>query len=411
MASPAASPAIRMPSTPELVAMVACFMALNALGIDIMLPALPDIAASFGVTNKTDEQLVIVVYVAAFGVAQLAYGPLSDSYGRRPVLIAALVANLAATFFCLIAPSYGAFLAARAVQGASAAAARVIAVAVVRDLLAGREMARVMSLALVVFMIVPILAPAVGQIVLLFGPWRWTFGFLFLWAFIVAAWTWLRLPETRPPELRTPLSVVSAVRSYADVARNRIALGYTLAGGIAFGSLFGFLTTAQAVFVDVYGLGVWFPAAFACVAGSLSIAAFVNSRLVTRLGMRRISHFCLAGFTAISAVHAVLLMTTGPEPLWRYLTLLCTAMLLFGMIGANFNAIAMEPLGARAGTGAAFSGFVSTTGSAALGAVLGRFYDGTPTPLIVGQVCFGLAALAVVWLTERGRLFGGGASG
>jgi len=405
------TPTLRMPSTPELVAMVACFMALNALGIDIMLPALPDIAASFGVTKKTDEQLVIVVYVAAFGVAQLAYGPLSDSYGRRPVLLAALVANLVATALCLVAPSYGAFLAARAVQGASAAAARVIAVAVVRDLLAGRDMARVMSLALMVFMIVPILAPAVGQLVLLFGPWRWTFGFLFLWAFVVAAWTWLRLPETRPRDLRTPLSPVSAVRSYADVARNRIALGYTLASGIAFGSLFGFLTTAQAVFVDVYGLGVWFPAAFAAVAGSLSVAAFVNSRLVTQLGMRRISHFCLAGFTAISAVHAVLLMWTGPEPLWRYLALLCAAMLLFGMIGANFSAIAMEPLGARAGAGAAFNGFVSTTGSAALGALLGRFYDGTPTPLIVGQACLGVAALAVVWVTERGKLFGSGASG
>ena len=216
-----ASPAIRTPSTPELVAMVACFMALNALGIDIMLPALPDIAATFGVTRKTDEQLTIVVYVAAFGVAQLAYGPLSDSYGRRPVLLVALVANLAATLWCLLAPSYGAFLAARAVQGASAAAARVIAVAVVRDLLSGREMARVMSLALMVFMSVPILAPAIGQVVLLFGPWQWTFGFLFLSALGVAAWTWLRLPETRPKDLRTPLTVVGAVRAYADVVRDR----------------------------------------------------------------------------------------------------------------------------------------------------------------------------------------------
>lgn len=396
---------IRRPSTPELVAMVACFMALNALGIDIMLPALPDIAATFGVARKTDEQLVIVVYVVAFGFAQLIYGPLSDSYGRRPVLLAALVANLVATLACLLAPTYGTFLAARAVQGASAAAARVIAVAVVRDLLSGREMARVMSLALMVFMSVPILAPAVGQVVLLFGPWQWTFGFLFLSAFVVAAWTWLRLPETRPRELRTPFTVVGAVRSYGEVARNRLSLGYTLAGGIAFGSLFGFLTTAQAVFVDVYGLGVWFPAAFAAVAGSLSVAAFVNSRLVTRLGMRRISHFCLAGFTVLSAIHAAVLVGFGAEPLWRYLALLCMAMLLFGMIGANFSAIAMEPLGARAGAGAAFNGFVSTTGSAALGAMVGRFYDGTPVPLIVGQACLGATALFVVWLTERGRLF------
>jgi DHA1 family bicyclomycin/chloramphenicol resistance-like MFS transporter len=398
----------RMPGTAELVAMVACFMALNALGIDIMLPALPDIAGAFGVTRKTDEQLTIVVYVAAFGIAQLAYGPLSDSYGRRPVLLAALVVNLAATAFCLLAPTYTTFLAARALQGATAAAARVIAVAVVRDLMAGREMARVMSLAMVVFMTVPILAPGIGQIVLLFGPWQATFYFLFAAAFFIMAWTWFRLPETRPRHLRTPFTLAETWRGYADVARNRLAMGYAMASAVAFGALFGFLATAQAVFVDFFKLGVWFPLAFAGVAGSLSLASLINSRLVTRLGMRRISHVALAGFTLLSALHALVLIFGDADPLWRYMAFLCPAMLLFGMIGANFSAIAMEPLGARAGSGAAFYGFASTTLSTLFGAIVGRFYDGTPAPLIVGHACLGAGALAVVWWTERGHLFDAG---
>lgn len=389
--------------------MVASFMALNALGIDIMLPALPDIGAAYGVTHKPDEQLVILAYVLAFGVAQLLFGPLSDSYGRRPVLIASMAVYLVATFACLAAPSFELFLAARALQGASAAAARVIAVAVVRDLMAGREMARVISLAMVVFMVVPILAPGVGQLVLLAGPWRWIFGFLFAAGAFVMAWTWFRLPETRPKTQRTPFNIGEIWRGYRAVMADRVALGYTLASTVAFGALFGFLTTAQPVFVDVFGLGPLFPLAFASVALSMSMASFINSRFVTRLGMRRISHSALIAFTVISAVH-VLLLQLDADPLWRYLALLAPAMLMFGMIGANFSAIVMEPLGARAGTGAAFYGFATTFGSALIGGAVGRAYDGSATPLIVGHMVLGAAALAVVWVTERGRLFRAGAA-
>jgi MFS transporter, DHA1 family, multidrug resistance protein len=400
------SPEIRRPSTRELVAMVATFMALNALGIDIMLPALPDIARDFGVTVKANEQLVLLVYVLAFGVAQIFYGPLSDAFGRRPVIVWSMVAYLVATAACLFAPDFKFFLAARAAQGASAAAARVIAVAVVRDLMAGREMARVMSLAMVVFMVVPIAAPGVGQLVLLAGPWRWIFGFLFAGGGIVMAWTLLRLPETRPRELRNPFSLMGSLRSYGAILSDRVAVGYTVAATVAFGAMFGFLATAQPVFVDVFDLGHLFPLAFAAVATAMSFSSFVNSRLVTRFGMRRLSHGALIGFTLISAFHALLMIATGDEALWRYMALVAPAMLMFGMIGANFSAIMMEPLGARAGAGAAFFGFATTTGSALVGGVIGRAYDGTAVPLIAGQACVGALALLVVFVTERGRLFG-----
>jgi DHA1 family bicyclomycin/chloramphenicol resistance-like MFS transporter len=261
-----------------------------------------------------------------------------------------------------------------------------------------------------VFMVVPILAPGVGQLVLLAGPWPWVFGFLFAGAGFVTAWTLFRLPETRPPETRTPLDFVGALRSYGLVMRERASLGYTIAGAIAFGALFGFLATAQPIFVDVFGLGALFPLAFAGIAAAMSTANFANSRLVNRFGMRRLSHAALIAFTAISAIHLVFLISS-PEPLWRYMLLMASAMLMFGLIGANFSAIVMEPLGARAGAGAAFNGFAATVGSALLGALIGRAYDGTAVPLVAGHLLLGLAAIAVVWITERGRLFAGGASG
>lgn len=404
-----ASQPIRVPPMPELVAMVATFMALNALGIDIMLPALPDIAREFGVARANDQQLILLVYMIAFGAGQLIYGPLSDSFGRRPVLLVSLAGYLAATVACLLAPNFLTFLAARAAQGATAAAARVIAVAVVRDLMAGREMARVMSMALSVFMIVPIAAPGVGQLVLLFGPWRWTFGFLLAGAAIVIAWTWARLPETRPKEKRQPFSLVQSSRSYGVVLHHRAALGYTIAASIIFGGLFSFLATAQQVFVDVYGLGPWFPLAFAAVAGCMSMASIVNARLVTRLGMRRISHAALLAFTLISVIHGVVLFATGPETLPRFMGLLLPAMFVFGMIGANFSAIVLEPMGERAGAAAAFNGFATTTVSAAIGGAIGQAFTNSPAPLVLGHAGLGAVAVLVVFVTERGRLFGVGA--
>lgn len=385
--------------------MVAAFMALNALGIDIMLPALPQISHDFGVLEGNDRHLVVIVYMLSFGVAQVFYGPLSDSYGRRPVLLWSMGLYLLATIACVLAQDFTTFLIARGAQGASAAAARIIAVAVVRDMMSGREMARVMSLAMMVFMIIPIIAPALGQLVLLIGPWRWIFGFLAIGGLIVMAWTWLRLPETRPRETRTSLRLATALASYAAIAKERQALGYAVASTFLFGALMAYITTSQQIFAEHYAMGDMFPLAFASVALTMSLASFINSRLVMRLGMHRIGHTALLAFTLMSALHGAVLLF-GPTPLWLYLAMLSLTMLLFGMIGANFNAIVMEPLGARAGAGAAFYGFFTTVGSALVGAAIAALYDGTPAPFILGSAAVGALALLAVFVTERGKLFG-----
>ncbi len=404
--SDASAPAAAKPSMPfpELVAMAAALVALNALAIDIMLPALGDIGTDLGVAADNDRQLVIVVYLLATGVAQLLWGPLTDRFGRRPILVWALGGYIVGAGLCVVATSFSMLLAARAFQGLMTAAARVVAVAVVRDLTAGRRMAEVMSLATTVFMIVPITAPGIGQLVLFVADWRGVFWTLLIYGGLLAAWVWLRLPETLAPAARTGLRPRAVAAAYLEVARTPAALGYTLASAFVFAALFGFISSSEQIFVDTYGLGSRFPLAFAVIAASMSVAAVINSQLVGRVGMRRLSHGALIGFVAVTLAHAGV-AAAGPESVWTFMTLTAAMFFTIGFMGPNFNSLAMEPLGRIAGTASAAYGFATTSISAMLGGLIGRFYDGAATPIVFGFAILGLVALAVVAVTERGRRF------
>lgn len=401
-----ASPDPKRPSltTVELIAMVGGLMALNALSIDILLPALPAIGADFGALGN-DRQLVITSYVFGFGLAQLAFGPIADSIGRRQTLIWALWGYLAATVLCVIAPAFTLMLAARALQGAAAAATRVVAMAVVRDLVSGRRMAEIMSFAMTVFMAAPILAPGLGQIILLAGPWEAIFIALLAGSAILLAWMMVRLPETLRPEDAIAVRLGPALRNYALAASNRTTLGYMIASSLIFGALFAFIATSEQVIAGLYGLRGWFGVAFGGIALGLAAVNIVNARIVGRYGMRRISHLALVAFIAINAVHA-LISLAGQPPFWLFYALLGTGMFMFGLIGANFSALVMEPAGRRAGTAAALYGAVTSISGAVLGSLIGQAYDGSVTPLIAGMAILGAACLAVVFVTEKGRLFG-----
>jgi DHA1 family bicyclomycin/chloramphenicol resistance-like MFS transporter len=394
-----------MPGFPEFVAMVAAMMALTAMSIDIMLPALPQIAAAFGVADANAQQHVVIVYLLGFAAGQLLFGPLSDRFGRRPVLFSGLGVYALGAFACVVAGSFDTLLAARFAQGLAGAAARVIAVAVVRDVYGGRRMAQVMSFVMMVFIVVPILAPAAGGAILLVAPWTAIFGFLFAFALALAGWTALRLPETRAPEHRDPLSLRGVAGAFLAVVRSRPTLGYTVAAGVTLGALMGYIASAQQIYVDVYRLGVWFPAVFGAVALAQAAASFANSRLVMRLGMRRLSHAAMIGFTATAVVHLGLLLALGGLPLPAFAGLLALTFFCFGFIMANFNALAMEPMGRIAGTASSFVGTTTTTLSAALGWAVGQQFAGTAVPLLAGFALYGALALALVLWTERGRLF------
>ncbi|MEO1090736.1 MAG: multidrug effflux MFS transporter [Pseudomonadota bacterium] len=388
----------------EFVALVAGLMALNALSIDVMLPGLPAIGDALGVTEPNHRQLVLGAYLVAFGGAQLFYGPLTDRYGRRPVLLAGIALYVVATLVAAMASSFEEMLWARFVQGLGAASTRVIAVAIARDCYGGREMGRVMSLAMMVFVAVPILAPSIGQLVLFVAPWRWIFGLLFVGGLGLLLWVALRLPETLSVEHRLPLSLRAVAGAFASALTTRVAAGYMLAQGIYFGALFGFIASAQQILQDVYGVGDWFTVLFAVIALALTVASFLNARYVRRVGLRRLAHGGLAGCALLSSVHLALALL-DLDPLFLFVALQAATLFLFGFVAPNMNALAMEPLGHIAGTGSAVVGTAQTLVGAILGTLVGQAFDGTVVPLVTGYVVFSVGALAVIFWTERGRLF------
>jgi MFS transporter, DHA1 family, multidrug resistance protein len=388
----------------EFIALAAALMALNAMAIDIMLPALQQIGSALGVEDENSRQFVISAYIVGFGAGQLFYGPITDRFGRRGPLLVGLVIYVLTAFACALAPSFAMLLLLRVVQGVGAAATRVIAVSAIRDVFGGRQMAEVMSMVMMVFMVIPVIAPSLGQAAMVFGDWPTIFHMMGVLAFAVMVWAFLRLPETLAPEMRRSLSFRSVAEGFRFVVTNRIALCYTLATTAVFGGLFGFINSAQQIYVDIYDMGALFPLMFAIGAGLMALSSFTNARLVGRFGMRRLSHGALVGFLAVNTIWLALSLI-GPISFPLFFVLFSLSMFQFGWVGPNFNAIAMEPLGHVAGTAAAVQGFVTTLGGGLLGALIGLSFDGTLTPLAGGYFLLGAIGLALVLIGEKGRLF------
>lgn len=388
----------------ELVAITAAIFALNALAIDMMLPALGQIGDELGAARDNDRQLVIIVYVLGNGVAQLFFGPIVDRFGRKKVLIWSLAGYMAGSALSIFASSFTLLLAARWFQGVATAATRVSAMAIVRDQCSGRRMAEVMSIAITIFMAAPILAPGFGQLILFAAPWRGIFVALLLYGAVLALWMIWRLPETMAPEDRKPLRPGPIASSYLQFIRNRTALGYTLASALCFGALFGYISTSEQIFLETFDLGQGFAIAFAAIAASLGAATLINARLVNRFGMRRLSHGALLVFLIANLLHLVIAATIG-ETLTLFMIFMSISFFGLGLIGPNMSAMAMEPMGHIAGAAAAANGFAGTTLAGFLGGMIGRFYDGSTMPIILGFVCLGAGAFAVVLWTEKGKLF------
>ncbi|EIM72957.1 Bcr/CflA subfamily drug resistance transporter [Nitratireductor aquibiodomus RA22] len=388
----------------EFIALAAALMSLNALAIDIMLPALQQIGAELGVDDENARQYIVTAYLAGLGGGQLIFGPISDRFGRRAPLFIGLALYVSAALIAAISPSFAVILALRFLQGIGAATTRVIAVSAIRDVFGGRQMAEVLSMVMMVFMVIPVIAPSIGQLIMIFGDWSEIFIAMAVLAIVFGTWAAIRLPETLAPENRRELTFSSITKGFAFVLTNRIALCYTLATTSIFGSLFGFISSAQQIYTDTFDLADWFPILFAIGAGLMAISSFTNSRLVGRIGMRRLSHTALVGFTAVSLLWLVLALV-GYMPFGLFFVLFSVAMFQFGWVGANFNSIAMEPLGHVAGTAAATQGFLTTLGGGLIGAIVGQAFDGSTVPLAAGYFLTGLVAIALVLIGERGRMF------
>ena len=387
----------------EFVVLIAALTALTALSIDIMLPAFPQLDSAFALPRDNDRQAVVTFYLIGFALGQLVYGPISDRFGRRPMIFFGLAMFAAASALAALAESFPLFLAARAAQGVGAAAPRVIAFAIIRDCFGGRAMARVVSLIMMVFISVPVIAPTIGQLLLLPGDWRWIFAFLIAYAAVVFIWALVRLPETLHREYRRSLSPADLRRAALETVTARQTIGYGIAVGFMFGALMAYIGLSQQIFVDTYRLGSWFPLAFGTIALAFAIAAYLNSQLVLRLGMHRLSHGALVAFLAIAAIHLALSYWID-MPLALFAVFLALSMFLFGLIAPNFNAMALEPQARNAGMASSFIGAYSTASSGLFGWLIGQQYDGSVHALTIGFLLLALLTLATVLIVERGHL-------
>jgi DHA1 family bicyclomycin/chloramphenicol resistance-like MFS transporter len=384
----------------EFVALMAALMASNALAIDAMLPALPDIGEALSVSDDNRRQLVITAYLIGFGLAQLVYGPVSDRVGRRPVLVVTVAFYAVFALLCGLAGSFGLLLAARVLQGIAAAGTRVLVVSVIRDRFEGSAMARVMSLVFIIFMIVPVLAPFFGQAVLAVATWRYIFIGLAVYAGAILLWSMLRLPETLKAEDRRPLTFTSVREATVATLTNRMSIGNTVASTLLFGGLFAFINSVQQIVADVFGRPELLGVVFACIAAPMALSSYMNSRLVERLGARRIAIAALASFTIVATVHLLLALTVG-ESLVLFIVMQTLTMVSFGLVGANLGSLAMQPMGHIAGTASSVQGAIGTLGGALIGAAIGQAFNGTVLPFLIGLTLCGASSLLIAWLTNR----------
>ena len=392
------------PSFVEFVILISLMMSLTALSIDAMLPALPQIGADLGVQDANSPQMVISVLFLGLALGQWFFGPLSDSIGRKPAIYAGYALYITGALLSVAAPTFQILLAGRLLQGIGQSAPRAITLALVRDRYKGRAMARVMSFVMTVFILVPMIAPSLGQAILLFSGWRSIFVSFVLMALIALLWFALRMPETLAPEDRAPFSLRRIASATLEIVRNRTAIGYTVSAGLVSGAFLGYLNSSQQIFGEQYALGELFPLFFAVISLSVGVASLLNTRLVMRFGMRFLVWWSLILIVGLSVLaFAVALLAGGQPALWFLMAYIMSAFFCVGILFGNQNSLAMEPLGHLAGIGAAVVGSLSTFISMPLGTIIGQNYNGTVLPLIAGLgLLSGLSILVVRWAESGG---------
>ena len=387
----------------EFVALLASIQALMALSIDVMLPALGRISNDLHVSDPNERQLIVGVFLICSGLASLFPGAIADRFGRRPVLLTAVAAYVLLSFVCAISGSFELLLIARGVAGAVTSAMLVLPMAILRDRFDGDRMARTQSMIAMTFMVVPMIAPMLGQTVLLFAGWRWIFGIMTSMGVVVFLWVLMRLPETLRPEYRQAIDVRVITGNMALALRERASFGYFFGAAAVQGALFGYINSAQQLVGEHFGAGTLFPAVFGGMALVMASTNFINSRIVERFGARRVSHSALIGYILLSALH--LGIALRGETLWIFVPLMTLSMCMLSFIGSNFQAISLQPFVRIAGAASSVMSFLRTVIGAVLGTLIGQAYDGTARPIMAAMVVCGITAMILVLYSEKGRLF------
>lgn len=388
----------------ELIIMVALIQSLQALAIDAMLPALPQIGRELAVSNANHRQLIVGLFLGGVALGSLIPGPLADRFGRRRVLLIGLCLYMVLSVACALATEFNTMCALRLLGGFACAAMSVVPAAVIRDRFEGDRMARLQSLIAVIFLVTPMIAPTIGQGILLFVGWRWIFGLMAVLGVAVFVWVYLRLPETLDPANRQLIQPGVIASNMAATFTNRTALGYILASACGLGLIWGWVQCCEQLLGEHFGVGQQFPYYFGGMALFMACGNLANSHIVERFGARRVAHTALLVYILIALLQ-VYLAYLPHETLWQFVPVMALNMMLSGFMSANFSSIALQPFARTAGAASSVQSFVRLVVATVIGAIIGQSYDQTARPLAVGLVLCGLASLGLILWSERGRLF------
>lgn len=383
----------------EFIILMSALVAVDALAIDAILPALAQMSSEFGVHEGNDRQYIVTSIFIGFAIGVMIFGVASDSFGRKRPIYVGFALFLVGTAVTVFADSFNMLLFGRVLQGIGAAGPQVIPTAITRDLYKGRGMAEIMSLIMMVFMLVPAIAPLIGQGVLLFSNWQGVFAMLGVYSLIALAWFAIRQPETLPPAQRVPFSFPQVWSSVKEVLRNKRAVKYTIAEGLTFAAVLAYLTMAQQVFQEHYQLGEQFPLYFGGLALVMMVASFVNSQLVERLGMRLLVIRGASVLFSVSIIYLlVILFSDQSVPLWSFMVYAAMAYFCLGILFGNMHSLAMEEVGHVAGVAASVVGSVSTLMATVIAAFIGSFYNDSITPIVLGFAVLMLPIIVISWL-------------
>lgn len=385
----------------EFILLMACLMSIVALSIDTILPALKPIGLSIGTVNQNENQLLITMIFLGLGLGQLIFGPISDSFGRKPVVYIGFAVFMLASFLCIAAPNIEIMVVGRILQGIGLSASRSISIAMIRDRFEGDYMAKIMSFVVTIFILVPIIAPTLGKFLLDNYGWESIFYSQLLFGIVVLCWFWKRQPETLPPAYKKKFSMAIFINGSKEFIKYRSAVIFTLISGLATGSFMVFLSTSQHIFEVQYGLVDQFPYIFGALAFSVGVATFTNGTLVVRFGMKKLVTIFSIVFSLTSLLYISIFYGETNPSISILILFLALQFFSVGFLFGNVRSLAMQPLGHIAGIGAAINGFISTIMAVPIAAFIGSFVETTALPLFIGFAACGLGSLLLLLFVKK----------
>ncbi len=385
----------------EFIALMAALMSIVALAIDALLPAIAKIGISIHSLDATDNQLLITMIFLGLGVGQLFFGPLSDCYGRKPIVYIGFVVFTLASILCVAAPSLEWMIVGRILQGIGLSAPRTISISIVRDTYKGDYMARVMSFVTAFFILIPVVAPAFGKLIMDFFGWEAIFYAQLFFAMVICIWFWKRQAETLHPEYKIPFSSHVFADGLKEVIKYKESIAFTIVSGLITGSFLVYLSASQHVFEDQYGLADEFPLIFAGLSISIGLSTFLNGTMVLRYGMRKLAFMALTVFSAIAILYVLLFWKSDNPDIVVLVCFLSAQFFCLGFIWGNLRSIAMEPIGHIAGIGAAITGFISTLLSIPIAGFVGRYVQDTVLPMFMGLAICGILSMGIFIIMRK----------